>query len=616
MCGIVGYVGPRDSQDILVAGLARLEYRGYDSAGIAVIDEGGSLAVRKRSGKLARLREALDTDPIGRGTTGIGHTRWATHGGPTDQNAHPHLADGDRLAVIHNGIIENFSELRKELQAEGVEFLSDTDTEVAAQLIGRAYRETGDLVAAFRAVVNRLDGAFTLLATHEDHPGLVVGARRNSPLVIGLGEGETFLGSDVAAFVEHTRHALAVGQDEIVAIRPGVVEVTDFAGNAVEPQPFEVSWDAAAADKGGWSSFMAKEVSEEPEAVANTVRGRIHDGEIRVPELDGLDDFFRGIDRIVVLACGTAYYSGLVGKYALEKWARIPVDVELAHEFRYREPIVSESTLVVSISQSGETMDTLMAVKEAARLGAKTLSICNTQGSTIPRESDAVVYTHAGPEVAVASTKAFVAQITALYLLALHVGRVRRSLPDEVSADATEQLAALPEKIQWILDNEQERTEQLAHWMADTRSVLFLGRHVGYPIALEGALKLKEISYIHAEGFAAGELKHGPIALIEPGQPVFVVVPSPRGSITMHQKVISNIEEIRARGARIIAIAEQGDSAVLPSADEVLRIPLASPLFEPLLAVVPLHIFAMGLATAKGLDVDQPRNLAKSVTVE
>ncbi|MGO1236281.1 glutamine--fructose-6-phosphate transaminase (isomerizing), partial [Microbacterium gubbeenense] len=612
MCGIVGYVGPRDSQDILVAGLARLEYRGYDSAGIAVIDEGGSLAVRKRSGKLARLREALDTDPIGRGTTGIGHTRWATHGGPTDQNAHPHLADGDRLAVIHNGIIENFSELRKELQAEGVEFLSDTDTEVAAQLIGRAYRETGDLVAAFRAVVNRLDGAFTLLATHEDHPGLVVGARRNSPLVIGLGEGETFLGSDVAAFVEHTRHALAVGQDEIVAIRPGQVEVTDFSGNAVEPQPFEVSWDAAAADKGGWSSFMAKEVSEEPEAVANTVRGRIHDGEIRVPELDGLDDFFRGIDRIVVLACGTAYYSGLVGKYALEKWARIPVDVELAHEFRYREPIVSASTLVVSISQSGETMDTLMAVKEAARLGAKTLSICNTQGSTIPRESDAVVYTHAGPEVAVASTKAFVAQITALYLLALHVGRVRGALPADVSAEASEQLGALPEKIQWILDNEQERTEQLAHWMADTRSVLFLGRHVGYPIALEGALKLKEISYIHAEGFAAGELKHGPIALIEPGQPVFVVVPSPRGSITMHQKVVSNIEEIRARGARIIAIAEQGDSAVLPSADEVLRIPLASPLFEPILAVVPLHIFAMGLATAKGLDVDQPRNLAKS----
>ena len=616
MCGIVGYVGPRDSQGILVAGLARLEYRGYDSAGIAVVDENGRMNTRKKAGKLAVLRESLEQDPIARGTTGIGHTRWATHGGPTDLNAHPHLADGDRLAVIHNGIIENFAELKKELAAEGVEFLSETDTEVAAHLVARAYAETGDLVAAFRAVVNRLEGAFTLLATHEDHPGLVVGARRNSPLVIGLGEGENFLGSDVAAFVEHTRRALAIGQDEIVAITPDAVVVTDFEGNPVEPQPFEVSWDASAADKGGWSSFMAKEVSEEPEAVANTVRGRVRDGRISIPELEGLDELFVGIDRIVVLACGTAYYAGLVGKYAIEKWSRIPVVVELAHEFRYSDPIVSESTLVISISQSGETMDTLMAVKEAARLGAKTLSICNTQGSTIPRESDAVVYTHAGPEVAVASTKAFVAQITALYLFALHIADVRGSLADDVSREAVAQLEALPEKIQWILDNEQERTEQLARWMADTRSVLFLGRHVGYPIALEGALKLKEISYIHAEGFAAGELKHGPIALVEPGQPVFVVVPSPRGSVTMHQKVISNIEEIRARGARVIAIAEQGDSAVLPSADEVLRIPLASPLFEPILAVVPLHIFAMGLATAKGLDVDQPRNLAKSVTVE
>ncbi|WP_111467033.1 glutamine--fructose-6-phosphate transaminase (isomerizing) [Microbacterium suaedae] len=617
MCGIVGYVGPRASQDILVSGLARLEYRGYDSAGIAVIDESGSLGMRKRAGKLSALREALAAEPIGAGTTGIGHTRWATHGGPTDENAHPHLADDDRLAVIHNGIIENFADLRRELAADGVTFRSETDTEVAAALLARAYRANGgDLVGAFRAVVHRLDGAFTLLATHEDHPGLVVGARRNSPLVIGLGEGENFLGSDVAAFVEHTRHALAIGQDEIVAITPDAVSVIDFDGNPVEPAPFEVSWDASAADKGGWSSFMAKEVSEEPEAVANTVRGRIRDGRIVIPELDGLDELFTGIERVVILACGTAYYSGLVGKYAIERWARIPVDVELAHEFRYRDPIVGASTLVVSISQSGETMDTLMAVKEAARLGAKTLSICNTQGATIPRESDAIVYTHAGPEVAVASTKAFVAQITALYLLALHVGRVREALSTDDAAEAVVQLEELPEKIQWILDNEQERIEQLAHWMADTRSVLFLGRHVGFPIALEGALKLKEISYIHAEGFAAGELKHGPIALIEPGQPVFVVVPSPRGNATMHAKVISNIEEIRARGARIIAIAEQGDTAVLPSADEMLRIPLASPLFEPILAVVPLHIFAMGLATAKGLDVDQPRNLAKSVTVE
>ncbi|WP_458040802.1 MULTISPECIES: glutamine--fructose-6-phosphate transaminase (isomerizing) [Bacteria] len=616
MCGIVGYVGPRPSQAILLAGLARLEYRGYDSAGIAVIDGTGELGMRKRAGKLSILSENLAADPLPAGTTGIGHTRWATHGGPTDVNAHPHLADDDRLAVIHNGIIENFSELKVELLAEGYEFQSETDTEVAAVLLGREYRKSEDLATAFRNTVSRLDGAFTLLAVHEDHPDLVVGARRNSPLVIGLGDGENFLGSDVAAFVEHTRHALAIGQDQIVEIRPGGVTVTDFFGSTVDVEPFEVMWDASAAEKGGWSSFMAKEVSEEPEAVAKTLLGRTRDGQVVIPELDGLDDLFAGISRIVVIACGTAAYAGLVGKYALEQWARIPVDVELAHEFRYRDPVIDASTLVVSISQSGETMDTLMAVKYARERGAKTLSICNTQGATIPRESDAIVYTHAGPEVAVASTKAFVAQITALYLLALHIGRVRGALGATEAAQQVLELEAVPHKISQILEREQPRIEQLAHWMADTRSVLFLGRHVGYPIALEGALKLKELAYIHAEGFAAGELKHGPIALIEPGQPVFVIVPSPRESALLHAKVVSNIQEIRARGARVIAIAEEGDAAVLPFADEVLRIPLASPLFEPLLAVVPLHIFAMGLATAKGLDVDQPRNLAKSVTVE
>jgi glucosamine--fructose-6-phosphate aminotransferase (isomerizing) len=616
MCGIVGYVGPRQSQDVLIAGLSRLEYRGYDSAGIAVIDAGGALDLRKRAGKLQVLRDDLAARPMPDGTTGIGHTRWATHGGPTDGNAHPHLADDDRLAVIHNGIIENFAELKAELLSEGYTFRSETDTEVAAVLLGREYRRTGDLVAAFRAVAPRLEGAFTLLALHQEQPGLVVGARRNSPLVIGLGEGENFLGSDVAAFVEHTRNALAIGQDQIVAITPDGVEVTDFAGGAVEVEPFEVTWDAAAAEKGGWSSFMAKEVSEEPEAVANTLRGRIHDGEVVIPELDGLDELFTGISRIIIIACGTAAYAGQVGKYAIEQWTRIPVDVELAHEFRYRDPVIGPDTLVVSISQSGETMDTLMAVKYAREHGAKTLSVCNTQGATIPRESDAIVYTHAGPEVAVASTKAFVAQITALYLMGLHIGRVRGAVSAADVAEHVRELEAIPAKIQRILDNEQPRIEQFAGWMADTRSVLFLGRHVGYPIALEGALKLKELAYIHAEGFAAGELKHGPIALIEPGQPVFVVVPSPRRSAEMHKKVVSSIEEIRARGARVIAIAEEGDAAVLPKADEVLRIPLAGPFFEPLLAVVPLHIFAMGLATAKGLDVDQPRNLAKSVTVE
>lgn len=615
MCGIVGYVGPRPSQDILLAGLARLEYRGYDSAGVAVIDGDGSLGMRKKAGKLAMLRDSLKDAPLADGSTGIGHTRWATHGGPTDENAHPHLADDDRLALIHNGIIENFASLRDELLADGVSFRSETDTEVAAALVGREYRNNGgDLQAAFRAVVNRLEGAFTLLAMHQDHPGLVVGARRNSPLVIGLGEGENFLGSDVAAFIEHTRKALAIGQDQIVSITPDAVTVTDFAGTPVEAEPFDVSWDAAAAEKGGWSSFMAKEVAEQPEAVANTIRGRIQGDQVVIPELDGMDDLFVGINRIIITACGTAAYSALVGKYAIEQWARIPVDVELAHEFRYRDPVIGDDTLVVSISQSGETMDTLMAVKYASERGARTLSICNTQGATIPRESDAVVYTHAGPEVAVASTKAFSAQITALLLLGLHMGRVRGAVED-ASADVAE-LSALPEKIAKVLETEQEHVTQLAGWMADTRSVLFLGRHVGFPIALEGALKLKEISYIHAEGFAAGELKHGPIALIEPGQPVFVLVPSPRHSAVVHSKVVSNIQEIRARGARVIVVAEEGDAAVLPFADEVIRIPLAGAMFEPLLAVVPLQIFAMALATAKGLDVDQPRNLAKSVTVE
>lgn len=616
MCGIVGYVGPRPSQDILIAGLARLEYRGYDSAGIAVIDGDGGLDMRKRAGKLQVLRDDLATHPMPNGTTGIGHTRWATHGGPTDANAHPHLADDGKLAVIHNGIIENFAELKDELLSGGYTFVSETDTEVAAVLLGREFQASGDLVVAFRTVAARLEGAFTLLAVHQDQPGVVVGARRNSPLVIGLGDGENFLGSDVAAFVEYTRHALAIGQDQIVVITPDSVEVSDFHGAPVEAEPFEVVWDASAAEKGGWSSFMAKEVSEEPDAVANTIRGRIQDGAVVIPELDGLDELFVGIRRIIIIACGTAAYAGQTGKYALELWTRVPVDVELAHEFRYRDPVIGEDTLVVSISQSGETMDTLMAVKYARERGAKTLSICNTQGATIPRESDAVVYTHAGPEVAVASTKAFVAQITALYLLALHIGRVRGELSGAESADHVRELEAIPAKISRVLAEEQAHIEQFSRWMADTQSVLFLGRHVGYPIALEGALKLKEISYIHAEGFAAGELKHGPIALIEPGQPVFVIVPSPRESAELHKKVVSNIQEIRARGARVIVVAEEGDAAVLPFADEVLRIPLAGPLFEPLLAVVPLHIFAMGLATAKGLDVDQPRNLAKSVTVE
>jgi glucosamine--fructose-6-phosphate aminotransferase (isomerizing) len=612
----VGYVGSEKSLEVLLGGLKRLEYRGYDSAGVAIVDAAGELHTVKRAGKLSVLADELAAHPMANGTTGIGHTRWATHGGPTDRNAHPHLGDDGRLAVIHNGIIENFAPLKDELLAEGFTFTSETDTEVAAVLLGREFRATGSLQEAFRRVVARLEGAFTLLALHQDEPGVVVGARRNSPLVIGLGNGENFLGSDVAAFVEHTRRAVAIGQDQIVTITPNEVTVTDFDGNAVEVEAFEVAWDAAASEKGGWSSFMAKEISEEPDAVANTVRGRIAGGRVVIPELEKFgDDVLAGIERITIIACGTAAYAGQVGRYAIEKWSRVPVEVELSHEFRYRDPVITPTTLVISISQSGETMDTLMAVKYAREAGARVISVCNTQGATIPRESDAVVYTHAGPEVAVASTKAFVAQITALYLFGLHLARVRGSLSEADQAEHVAELLAIPEKLARVLDS-SESIAQLAKWMSDTRTVLFLGRHVGFPIALEGALKLKELAYIHAEGFAAGELKHGPIALIEPGQPVFVIVPSPRGSAEMHKKVVSNIQEIRARGARIIAIAEQGDAAVLPFADEVVPIPLAAPLFEPLLAVIPLQIFAMELATAKGLDVDQPRNLAKSVTVE
>jgi len=617
MCGIVGYVGADRSVEVLVGGLRRLEYRGYDSAGIAVIGADGVLRTRKHAGKLQVLVDDLDATPMANGSTGIGHTRWATHGGPTDENAHPHLGDDGKLALIHNGIIENFAELKAELVADhpGTVFTSETDSEVAAHLVGHAFRESGDVAEAMRSVVAKLHGAFTLLAMHQDQPGVVVGARRNSPLVIGLGEGENFLGSDVAAFVEHTRRALAVGQDQIVTITADSVAVTDFDGTPVASEEFEITWDAAAAEKGGWSSFMAKEISEEPEAIANTLLGRSSDGEVHLPELKDDDERLKAIERIVILGCGTASYSALLGKYAIEKWARIPVEVELSHEFRYRDPVVDNRTLVISISQSGETMDTLMAVQYAKKLGAHTISVCNTQGATIARESDAVIYTRAGPEVAVASTKAFVAQVAALYLFGLHLARVRGALDPVEAAELLEELTSVPEKLSTVLE-QHERITQLAHWMADSRAVLFLGRHVGFPVALEGALKLKELAYIHAEGFAAGELKHGPIALIEPGQPVFVVVPSPRGKDSLHPKVVSNIQEIKARGARVLVIAEAGDAAVLPYADEVFTIPLASTMFEPMLAVAPLQIFAMELAAAKGLDVDQPRNLAKSVTVE
>jgi len=616
MCGIVGYVGKKQALEVVVAGLRRMEYRGYDSAGIAVISA-GCLEIRKKAGKLVNLETLLGSDPLPDSTTGIGHTRWATHGGPTDSNAHPHVSEDGTVAVIHNGIIENFAELRGELVAAGVTLTSETDTEVVAHLIAKTLPDSGDdLVEAMRRVCGRLEGAFTLVAIDPRNPGLVVGARRNSPLVVGVGVGENFLASDVSAFVDYTRDALELGQDQIVVLTSENVRVIDFSGADVEPRPFTVDWDASAVEKGGHDLFMLKEIAEQPKAVADALLGRVgKDGRIQLDEMGLEDQALRDIDKVVVVACGTAAHAGMVAKYAIENWTRIPVEMELASEFRYRDPIVNERSLVIAISQSGETMDTLMALRHAKEQGAKTLAICNTVGSTIPRESDAVVYTYAGPEIAVASTKAFLTQIIAAYLVGLYLAQVRDVMPAAEISAVMADLADMPGKVDLVLDT-VEPVRALAREFADAPSVLFIGRHVGFPVALEGALKLKELAYMHAEGFAAGELKHGPIALIEDGVPVVVIVPSPTGRAILYDKIISNIQEVRARGARIIAIAEEGDEKISDYADYVIRVPVVPPLMQPLVSTVPLQVFACEMATAKGHDVDQPRNLAKSVTVE
>lgn len=617
MCGIVGYVGPKSTLEVLIGGLRRLEYRGYDSAGVSIIAN-GQLETRKKAGKLNNLVAEIEAHPLPTAHIGIGHTRWATHGAPTDGNAHPHLGgQTSRLSLIHNGIIENFAELKAELLASGTKFSSETDSEVAAHLIAKAFERTGELVAAFTEVVNRLHGAFTILVIDQDQPDVVLAARRNAPLVIGLGEHENFLGSDVAAFVEHTKRAIAVGQDQIVILRAESVEVIGFDGKPAETEEFEVDWDASAASKGGWPSFMAKEIADQPQSIADTLMGRLsHDGHVSLGDLAALSpEYIKNIDRLVIVACGTASYAGDVGKYAIEKWARIPVSVELSHEFRYRNPIITPNTLVVAISQSGETMDTLMATRYARELGAKVISICNTQGATLARESDATLYTHAGPEVAVASTKALTSQITATYLLALMLAEARGAASPAELARLGKELLKLPAKVTDVIENLPQAVA-LGTALADASSVLFLGRNVGFPVAMEGALKLKELAYIHAEGFAAGELKHGPIALIEEGQPVIVIVPSPRDADSLHPKVISNIQEIRARGAKVIAIAEEGDETVGDYAESVIFVPQTEPIFSAVLSVIPLQAFALALSTAKGLDVDQPRNLAKSVTVE
>ncbi|MFI7678840.1 glutamine--fructose-6-phosphate transaminase (isomerizing) [Actinophytocola sp. NPDC049390] len=620
MCGIVGYVGHRQALDVVVDGLRRLEYRGYDSAGVAVVTGPGNLAVERKAGRLANLENRLDE--VGRdgfaGTAGMGHTRWATHGPPVDRNAHPHRDATHRVAVVHNGIIENFAALRAELEADGVELTSDTDTETVAHLVGHAYAEgqtKGDLPASVRAVCQRLSGAFTLVVTHVDEPDMIVAARRSSPLVVGVGEGETFVASDVAAFIEHTRDAVELGQDQVVTITRDGYHVTDFEGTDAQTRPFHVDWDLSAAEKGGHEYFMLKEIEEQPTALADTLRGHFVDGRIILDEQRMTDQDLRDVDKVFVVACGSAYHSGLVAKYAIEHWTRLPVEVELASEFRYRDPVLDRATLVVAVSQSGETADTLEAVRHAREQKARVLAVCNTNGAQIPRESDAVLYTHAGPEIGVASTKAFLAQIAANLMVGLALAQARGTkYADEIAREFNE-LAAMPDAVAKVLGT-VERVRELGRSLADSKAVLFLGRHVGYPVALEGALKLKELAYMHAEGFAAGELKHGPIALIEDDLPVVIVMPSPKGRAVLHAKMVSNISEIQARGARTIVLAEEGDETVRPFADVLIELPAVPTLLQPLVSTVPLQVLSAEIARSRGYDVDKPRNLAKSVTVE
>ncbi len=614
MCGIVGYVGEKQAQGVVIEGLRRLEYRGYDSAGIALVS-GGHLALEKRAGKLANLDKAIADRPLQPARIGIGHTRWATHGAPNNVNAHPHTGRSGRVALVHNGIIENFAELRARIEADGHVLRSETDTEVAAQLLELQVESGIDLTTAMLRVVAELEGAFTLVAVDAHDPERVVAARRNSPLVVGIGEGENFLGSDVSAFIEHTREALELGQDQVVTITRSGVTVTNFDGTPAEGRRYHVDWDLSAAEKDGHDWFMRKEIYEQPRAVADSLLGRrTPQGHLQLDEMRLSDQELRDVDKIIIIACGTSFYAGMVAKYAIEHWCRIPVEVELASEFRYRDPILDYSTLVVAISQSGETADTLQAIRHARLQRSKVLAICNTNGSTIPRESDAVIYTHAGPEIGVASTKGFLTQLIACYLLALYLAQVKGTRYGDEIDEVMRQLEDMPAHIERVLADDQQVYE-LARKHVDTRSVLFLGRHAGYPVALEGALKLKELAYIHAEGFAAGELKHGPIALVEDGLPVLCVVP-PAGRDQLRDKMVSGIQEVRARGAHTICLVEEGDDAITPYADVVLRLPKVPVLLQPLVAVVPLQLFACELATAMGHDVDQPRNLAKSVTVE
>ncbi|HHY07768.1 MAG TPA: glutamine--fructose-6-phosphate transaminase (isomerizing) [Corynebacteriales bacterium] len=625
MCGIVGYVGTPgktpSAVGLVLDGLRRMEYRGYDSAGIAALDGKGGMAVEKRAGRLDNLAEAVEDANLNNyeSTTGLGHIRWATHGRPTDVNAHPHVDSDNKIAIVHNGIIENFAVLRAELEADGFGLRSDTDSETIVHLLHREYygdgENRGSIDKSVRAVANMLEGAFTIVIAHADHPDRLLACRRNTPLVVGIGEDAMFLGSDVAAFIEYTRQAVELGQDNIVTITKDGYTITDFAGTEIEGRPFTIDWDLEAAEKDGYDYFMLKEIAEQPHAIADTLRGHLHNGRIVLDEQRITDEDLRQIEKIFVVACGSAYHSGMLAKYAIEHWTRVPVEIELASEFRYRDAVLGPDTLVLAISQSGETADTLEALRHARAQKARVLAICNTNGAQIPRESDAVLYTHAGPEIAVASTKSFLAQVTANYLVGLALAQARGTKYAEEVEEIFQDLENMSAKVEKTLE-QWDNVNEIAGHFAQNDTMLFIGRNVGYPVALEGALKLKELAYIHAEGFPAGELKHGPIALLEEGVPVIVIMPSPKRHPLLHSKMVSNVQEVQARGATTIVIAEEGDDSVIPFADHIVRIPECPSLLQPLVATVPLQMLAAEIATQRGYDVDKPRNLAKSVTVE
>jgi glucosamine--fructose-6-phosphate aminotransferase (isomerizing) len=608
VCGIVGYVGDKDVIDILIDGLCSLEYRGYDSAGVAVLD-GGAVSVVRSVGDLRNLQKALNGQRP-EGTVGIGHTRWATHGRPSEANAHPHRDCSGRIAVVHNGILENFHELRDELIAAGHGFASETDTEVLAHLIEDAYE--GDLLQAVVRALGRVHGSYAIAVLHQDEPRRVVAARQDSPLVVGLGEGENFVASDIPAILSRTREVIIVEDGEIADVGPDGVSIHKLDGAPVERAPVHIDWDAAAAEKGGYEDFMLKEIHEQPHAFRETVRGRI-DSEhtIQLDELALTREQVHDLTKLYVVACGTSYHAGMFAKYLIEKLARVSVEIDVASEFRYRDPVVDERTLVVAISQSGETADTLAGIREAKCRGAKVMAVTNVVGSSVSREADAVIYTHAGPEIGVAATKTFVSQIGALYVVAAYLAQERGHLDRTMVADIASDLEAIPAGMERILDD-SEVIEEAARYYVDAPNALFLGRGVGVPIAFEGALKLKEISYLHAEGYAAGEMKHGPIALLEKGMPVVVVATC--GSV--YEKVLSNIQEVLARDSDVVAVANEGDEAIERSARFVFRVPRASEAASAVLAVVPLQLFAYHVAKLRGANVDRPRNLAKSVTVE